>query len=115
MSPRANIRILYSIIGVKFHFFSRVGAKKKVFKWLNYFAITNSYKTSLKKHKELSQNYDEAVVSWKNDIEVACNEICEEDANITKAQLSLKLKDRTVSEYQVRFISIYSSVLLNMK
>ncbi|XP_066935319.1 uncharacterized protein [Clytia hemisphaerica] len=77
------------------------GAKKKVFKWLNCFAVTNSYSTANRKHKQMAKNHDEKVLKWKKEIEDACKQIIQEKPGITKEELIAELKTRKVLEFQL--------------
>ena len=45
------------------------GIKKKDFKWLNHFGVTNGYTTALKKNKALAVGFDKQLLEWKNEVE----------------------------------------------
>ena len=49
--------------------FFAAGIKRKCFKWFNRLGVTNSYRTALKKNKELADGYDEEVKEWKMTLE----------------------------------------------
>ena len=77
------------------------GARKKVFKWLNVMAFSNSYSTALRRNNALAVNHDYDVVTWKNNREELIKKYLQENPLLKYPKLSEKLKEMNLVEYDV--------------